>query len=188
VTAKSKSKAPEKSAKRKVPRKMTRQRLKNIAVFHLQRYSTTAANLKRVLMRRIDKSLREHEGDRREMAGWADEVVAGLVAAGALNDARYAEGRAAVLRGMGRSAAKVRARLAAKGVSHKDITKALADTARTADGEDADLVAARDYAARRRLGAWRQEQTPDTRKKDMATLGRAGFSYAVAKTVMDEEA
>src|SRR5256885_1519960 len=80
-----------------VPRKMSRERLANIARYHLERFSTTAAHLRQVLMRRTDRAIRAHGGDRMEMAGWIDELIARLLASGALDDARYAAAKAADL-------------------------------------------------------------------------------------------
>src|SRR4051812_48702721 len=52
--------------KRQPPRKMTRERVFNIARFHVERFSTTTGNLRAVLMRRADRALRVHGGDRAE--------------------------------------------------------------------------------------------------------------------------
>ena len=50
------------------------------------------------------------------------------------------------------------------------------------------LAAARRTARRRRLGPWRgEDQRAARREKDLAALARAGFSYSVAKTVIDGE-
>ena len=79
--------------------------------------------------------------------------------------------------------------MSAKGVGRDLIAAALTSTAITATGDDATLKAALAYARRRRLGPF-GTQTGDAaakRKqlsKDLAALGRAGFSYDVAKRVM----
>ena len=96
---------------------MSRQRLGNIARYHLERFSTTAAHLRQVLMRRIDRAIRTHGGDRAEMAGWVEELIGQLVASGAINDTRYAAAKAASLRRKGRAPARIRAVLRAKGVA-----------------------------------------------------------------------
>ena len=74
-----------------------------------------------------------------------DEVVAQLVKIGAVDDARYAAGRAAALRRLGKGPGKIRALLAAKGVDQSLVDEALADTAITASGSDAALEAARQW-------------------------------------------
>ncbi|MCA9558512.1 MAG: RecX family transcriptional regulator, partial [Myxococcales bacterium] len=57
-----------------------------------------------------------------------------------------------------------------------------------AEVEDPDLAAAARYARRRRLGPFRPaEARAERREKDLAALGRAGFSYAIARRVIDAE-
>src|SRR4051812_21190822 len=108
---------PGSKPKRKTaPRKMSRRRLENIARFHLERFSTTVVNLRRVLMRRIDRAIRAHGGERGVMAGWVEEILTHLVTSGALDDSRYAAAKAASLKHKGKSGARIRLALRAKGV------------------------------------------------------------------------
>ncbi len=167
---------------------MTERRLANIAQFHVERFATTAGNLKRVLLRRAERALRVHGGDRKEMAAWAEAAVARLVKNGAIDDRRYAMDRAAALRRLGKGPEKIRSLLMAKGVDRALITEALHAAAGTEGGADAALVAAIAYAKRRKLGPFgAQDGDKDARRKkadkDLAALGRAGFSYAIAKRI-----
>ncbi len=181
-----------KAPARKAPRKMTQTRLENIAIYYLQRYASSAENLRRVLLRRADKALHVHGGDREEIRQWIDDLVKRMIRSDVLNDLRYALGRATALRRLGRAPAKIRAQLAAKGVSRSIIDDVLAETALTDTGEDAALEAALAYARRRRLGPFSEK--PDTHdeirvqnKKHLAALARAGFTYDVARRVMEFE-
>ena len=181
-----------KAPARKAPRKMTQTRLENIAIYYLQRYASSAENLRRVLLRRADKALHVHGGDREEIRQWIDDLVKRMIRSDVLNDLRYALGRATALRRLGRAPAKIRAQLAAKGVSRSIIDDVLAETAVTDTGEDAALEAALAYARRRRLGPFSEK--PDTHdeiraqnKKHLAALARAGFTYDVARRVMEFE-
>ncbi len=186
---------PPASARQKaVPRKMTRKRLTNIATYHLERFSTTAARLRQVLMRRIDRSIRVHGGDRDEMVAWVDELILQLTASGALDDARYAAAKAANLRRRGKAPARIRAALRAKGVSAADAAAATSGDLHPAD-EDAALGAALAYAKRRKLGPFRpKERLPGERRerlarlqKDLAAMVRAGFAYDIARRVFATE-
>jgi regulatory protein len=69
--------------------------------------------------------------------------------------------------------------LRAKGVSR--------DTIEAAIGETIDeLEQARRFVARKRLGSLRRGgMTPESRRKDLASLARAGFAYAVASRALD---
>ncbi len=168
---------------------MTLPRLHNIARFYVERYAATAAHVRRVLLRRVARAARAHDLEMAALRPWVDEVVAALVKSGAVDDARYAAARARSLRRLGRSPAKIRAHLAAKGVAPALVKAVLAETAETADGGDAALAAAIAYAQRRRLGPFRAfagdaKARRARMTKDLAALARAGFSYDVARQVM----
>jgi regulatory protein len=123
------------------------------------------------------------------VAGWVEAAVARLVKSGAVDDRRYALDRAASLRRLGKSPGKIRALLTAKGVDRALVAEALEATSETDAGGDAALAAAIAYARRRRLGPFGvQDGDKDARRKkavkDLSALGRAGFSYAIAKRIV----
>jgi regulatory protein len=171
---------------RKLPRRMTKDRLRNIALYHLERFSTSAENLRRVLLRRTLKAAQHHETDLREAKAWIDEIVDGLVRANAIDDSRYADGKTLTMLRRGQSSRKVRAYLASKGVNASTINAAL--SAATESLGDADLEAAQAYALRRRFGPFRtQEASAETKQKELAALGRAGFRYDIARKIVEAE-
>jgi regulatory protein len=106
-----------------------------------------------------------------------------------LDDAAFARVRALRLHGRGKSVRAIRAELTQKGVAEMEIGAALAALAEeTPEDSPPDLEAAKRTAKRRRLGPWRPEdQRFERREKDLAALARAGFSYSVAKQVIDGE-
>ncbi len=176
-------------ARKPGPKPMTQRRMENIAKFHVERFATTASQLKRVLMRRAERAARIHGGDRSEFAAWAEAIVVRMVRTGVVNDARYAADRTASLRRLGKSPGKIRNLLRAKGVDRKLIDDVLADTAVTVTGDDAALEAALAYARRRRLGPFgEQSEDADMKRKkatkDLSALARAGFSYDIAKRIV----
>ena len=62
--------------KRKPQRKITKQRLKNIALYYLERFETSVDNLKNVLKRRVDKYAYENpDYDKSEAYEWINELV-----------------------------------------------------------------------------------------------------------------
>ena len=179
-----------KSFVRKIPRALTRKRLENIAVYYLKRYASSCENLRRVLFRRADKAILVHGGDREEIKLWIEDIIDRMVRSNFLNDARYALDRTTTLRRTGRAPAKIRAQLTAKGVNRNIIDDVLAETAVTANGEDATLKAAMAYARRRRLGPFSekpsaQDGVQKQNKKHLAILARAGFTYDIACQIID---
>jgi regulatory protein len=163
--------------------------LQEAALDYLARYAATEAGLRRVLERRIDRwALKAAaENDRDSIAGSVEvakravpEIVARLVAAGAVSDTAFAASRARNLVRAGRSHRAVVAHLAAKGVG--------TDTARAAlpDDADSELAAALALARRRRIGPFRAGGAPDAsgRQRELAVLARAGFPQDVARQAL----
>lgn len=187
---------PEKTGRkaRGTPRKMTRERVFNIARFHMERFSCSADHLKRVLTRRVDRALRAHGGDRAAALGWVEEAVQSLQRAGVLDDAKFALALATALRRKGRTPARIRMALLAKGVPRDRIAAALRESAGPGDEDDA-YAGALAYIRRRRLGPFRPKDRakPDPgearrlAQKDLAAVVRAGFSLDVARRVLAAE-
>lgn len=146
---------------------------------YLERYAAPAAQLHRVLARKIEASCRHHGEEAARYAELLDDVVARCVAAGLVDDRRFAEGRAATLRRRGGSARMVSAKLMAKGVG-RELAREMAE----ADPEG-ELLAARTLARRKRLGPWSRDNSGERREKDVAVLLRAGFPFAVARAALD---
>ncbi len=178
----------------KAPR-VTRAALERAAIHHLQRYPCSSEQLRRVLRRRLQRAERRSapgEGpDRDEVLADIESLVARLADRGALDDRRLAEALAADwLRG-GTSPAMIRSRLRCKGIGPELAAGAAAwamDQARD-QGADPELAAAAAYARRRRLGPFRPDrsQRDERRQKDLASLGRRGFAYDVARRVIDAD-
>ena len=170
--------------KRRLPKPVTAARLEKAALAHIDRYATSAANLRQVLLRRVERSVRLHDTDRAEATGWVDAIIAKLLERQLLDDAAYARARANSLHHSGASRRKIAAMLQRKGVARSDIAAALA--ALEAEYDDSELVAAYNYARRRRLGPYRAPEARDGRReRDLAALARAGFGFDIARRVVD---
>ncbi|HUA78024.1 MAG TPA: RecX family transcriptional regulator [Acetobacteraceae bacterium] len=151
------------------------------ALAHLSRYAATRAGLERVLFRRIARWARQAEGEPDVVAAaraTAREVVERLVAAGAVDDASFAAARARRLARTGSSRARIAANLARHGVTGAALAAAL-----PAD----ELLAALALVRRRRLGPYRAETDradPETARRELAALARAGFPHAIARAAL----
>jgi regulatory protein len=172
-------------SERHLPRKATAQSLRNAALFYLQRYATSAENLRRVLMRRVERAAVAHGSDVREGVEFVNEIIIRYRETGLLDDLVYAKAQTQSLRRRGHSLRMIQARLQAKGVAHEHIELALTELELTVT--DADLSAAVIIARRRRLGPWRLSDRVDRRMRDLATLAKRGFSYTISKQVIDAE-
>jgi regulatory protein len=128
-------------------------------------------------------------GDREEGAALIAAIIARYREAGLLNDAAFAEARARSLFERGQPLRAIRLKLAQKGVGTAEIESALAALAEDEGDGNAralDREAALRLARRRRLGPWRDPaRRKDMRERDLAALARAGFSYGIAREVID---
>lgn len=173
---------------RRPPRRVTPDHLERAALHYLERFASSSENLRRVLMRKVDRSVQAHGTDREQAAGWVEALVERYRGAGLLNDDDYARLRAESLHRRGASTRAIREKLAAKGVDRDTADAALGGLREELDG-DLDLAAAMALAKRRRLGPFRPaEARAAHREKDLAALGRAGFAYEIARRVVDAEA
>ena len=176
----------ETTRKRRGPRKATPKSIENAALAYLGRFATSGENLRRVLMRKVERSARAHGTDRAEGAAAVDAVVARFTRSGLLDDLTYAEGRALALYRRGASARAIRYKLRQKGVAGGLVEEALARLAR--ESPEPELAAALRLAQRRRLGPYRAAAArPAMREKDLAAMARAGFDYAMARRVIEAE-
>jgi regulatory protein len=166
------------------PRRLTPEALERAALAYLERYSASADSLRRVLLRRVERSHRVHGTDRNEGAAWVESLVQRYRDAGVIDDRRFAEFRAASLRRQGRSRRAIAEALALKGVDRDLANAALA--AADANTPEPELAAALAYARRRRLGPFRPVKLRAAKRDlDLAALGRAGFSYDVARRIVE---
>ena len=136
-------------------------------------------------MRTVDLSLAHHGGEAAEAADCVDAVIARLAGLGYLDDGAYAETKARALHRRGGSLRTIRATLSAKGVDGETAAGALDSLAETT--ADPDRAAAIALARRRRLGPFRPDpaKRAESRLKDLAALGRAGFAWEICRAVID---
>lgn len=173
----------------KTPKKVTASWLHNSGLYYLQRFSASTAHFRTVMMRKIDLSCRTHtDQNRDDCTRMLDDMIADFVRQGLLNDRAYAETAILSLRRRGLSRRAIMTRLQAKGMDTETLATLL-DQQDTEDGrstaEDGDLHAALRLARRRRIGPYTTVDKEIDRDKAIATLGRAGFTYGIARAVVD---
>jgi len=168
------------------PKPVTPESLERSALRYLERFATSTDNFRRVLMRTVDTASRANpDMDREQAAGWVESLIRRYTGAGLLNDAAYAEMKAGSLHRRGASTRAIREKLAAKGIDRGHVDHALDGLDADTDGP-LDRAAALALARRRRLGPFRApDKRAAFRDKDLAALGRAGFDYATARSVID---
>ncbi len=158
--------------------------LENWALGYLERFASSAENLRRVLRRRVRRRTSDTETVQRA-AALIDELVERYRKSGIIDDAAYAAARARGRLARGEPLRRIAAGLAAKGVAAEDRAAALDALRETAP--DPDLAAACAFARRRRLGPYRRgpahHKTAD-RNRDLGSFARAGFGQREAEAVL----
>ena len=149
----------------RVPKKITRIRLQNIALYYLQRFDTSVHKLREVLLKRVSEYARYDKNfDCREANGWIEELLAKFESCHYLDDRRFAEN-------------KIRGYLAAGKPRRYIENEAEYDPRETA----------LNFARKKKLGGFREdaEKRREMRQKDMGTMVRAGFDYDLVLTILD---
>lgn len=160
------------------PRPVSATYLRNSALHYVSQRAASVAMVRQILERRAKKRLAVRTLEPATEA-LIEAAVAELAALGLVDDARFAGGRAATLAGKGLARSRIAQGLRSKGVSRETIEAAVGD-------DIDDLEQARRFVARKRLGPLRRGgMTPESRRKDLASLARAGFAYSVANRALD---
>ena len=166
------------------PKPVTAEALEASALFYLERFASSSANLRRVLMRRVRRSAELPGTDAEAGKRLVDALIERFLRTGLLDDRAYAEAKSASLHRRGASSRAIAARLADKGVERTLIETVLRDP----DDETrpgGDLAAAAALVRRRRLGPYRDPAAREQyRQKDLGALARAGFGQALAQRVL----
>lgn len=176
------------SVSKSAGKKVSEDYLERAALHYLGRYSSTAANLKAVLARKVRRRNPENEPPSSEQAGWIDNVAEKCVRLGYVDDAVYARQRLESLQRRGKPLRAIAQDLRHKGVPDDILSPILAEM-REDEGTDPDLAAAAAYVRRRRFGVFRRVTCADEiearLEKEKAAMMRAGFPYRLVAEVLE---
>lgn len=167
--------------KKKVLRKITKLRIKNIGLYYLKRFESSVENLRQVLRRRVnDYAYQNPEWDKEQGYVWIEEVLAEFEGYGYLNDERYAEIKIRGYLAAGKPDRYILNKMKEKGVAEDVVLRLL-------EAQEYDVFdMALKLAKKKKIGPFRAEA--DRREfwqKDAAKLVAAGFEYEVVKQVLD---
>lgn len=160
-------------------KKITHQRLYNITLYYLSRYDSCSAKVRDMLKRRILKDVQAGADMPSEVNQWIDAIIQRVQELGYLDDRCYVQNQVRIMSNAGKSARFMTMKFTQMGIDADLIDEAL-DAA-----EDDDLARAKQLVKRKKLG-WLRPQSVrvDYYKKDLAALGRAGFSYETARQAL----
>lgn len=160
--------------------------LKDLALGYVTRFPGSVAHVRRYLEKKRGEAIAAGETTDAASRTWPDGVIATLIRVMLLDDRAYAESRARTLHRRGRALRVIERDLRQRGLGPED-ARAAVEALEEAEPQP-DLAAAIRHARRRRLGPWAEASTRrDKRQKHLAALARQGFSFEVAKRVVDAE-
>lgn len=186
-----------KNKKPRPPKKITENYLHNSGLYYLQRFASSSANLKDVMMRKVWKSCNYHKDqDKDECEALVDKTVAKFQELQLLDDAAYTRGVVTSLRRRGLSKRAILTKMKAKGISNEDTLYALEkyETENLRNPDEAELIAALTLARKKRLGPFArqdrlqnldEEALKKETEKTMEKLARSGFTYNTVRRVFD---
>ena len=173
---------PSRGRRRRLPG--TEDELADLALRYLERFPTTAKRLGDFLRGKIQDAVAEGACDPVVARPWVDAVVARMIRARVLDDGQWAASRARVLHRRGRPRQVIARDLGSHGLASGVVAEALALLEE--EEPEGDLAAAQALARRRRLGPWAPpEERRAKRERHLAALARAGFSFDLARRVID---
>ena len=161
--------------------------LKSAGIRYLGRFSASEQHFRYTMLQKIRNAESRESDDPAVHQQWIEAAVKLAQEYGFLDDQKYANALASSLkrRGLAKSAARQKLRQKRVGASHID--EALKQSYMQTDEMqiDPNLYAATRAAKKKRLGPWGPENIDyPTLQKQLAKLARRGFSYGIAKQVL----
>ena len=105
-------------------KKITPERLKNIALFYLERYDASSEKLRFVLKRRVKKAALEQPVPP-QTSSWIEQTVSEMKRLGYINDKRFAENLVRRYSEAGKSPSFIRSKLKLSGIDEMTISDML---------------------------------------------------------------
>lgn len=163
-------------------KKITHQRLYNITLYYLSRYDSCSSKVREMLKRRILKDVQVGAAVPHEANEWIEEIIKRVQELGYIDDRRYVQNQVRSMSNAGKSARFMIMKLLQNGID-SDLIDEVLNAA-----ESDDLSRAKLLVKRKKLGYLRPENIrADFYKKDLATLGRSGFSYEISRRALTGE-
>lgn len=175
----------------KKPKKITESYLHNYGFFYLERFSSSKNNFINVLKRRAQLSCRAHPEQSLEQCYAMIKAVADkFEQSGLLNDTVYTESKINSLKRRGFSEKKIHQTLSQKGLSNSLIQSKIDSYNQDHNFQetlDSELASALIFAQKKKLGPYSNPLKLNDPQKAMAAFARAGYSYQIAKKIIETE-
>ena len=164
---------------RKIPKKITET--------SLQRLALSPGHFHAVMKRKIDRSCRYHaDQDRAACLAMLERMIVKFQGLGLLDDETYTQAAVASLRRRGLSERAILTRMQAKNVPAENVRAALRryNAENSMKDDESEMAAALRLAKKKRVGPYAGDK-PYDRNKALAVFARAGFSFEIARKILD---
>lgn len=163
------------SSKNNAVKPITYRRLYNVTLYYLSRFDASAGKVRDMLKRKILRTKMKGGTVPSEADEWIEQIILRMQELQYIDDARYGENQVRQLSAQGKSTRFIAMKLAAAGLD-TDMIQTLIETAPSDE-----MNRAMRLVQRKKMGYLRSEsERTEYYKKDLAALGRAGFSYETA--------
>tara|TARA_B100001778_G_C18600776_1_gene637117 strand:- start:2747 stop:3352 length:606 start_codon:yes stop_codon:yes gene_type:complete len=165
---------------------ITQNNIENMGLYYLERFSTTKAHFKKVMIEKIKRRCKRQEIEFvAEFIKLLDTVADKFETLGYLNDIAYTESIVRMGYQSGKSSRKITAKLLSKGIENDFIARALTNyTTKDNTPANPDLHAGVIYMRKKKLGCFDNDNKITT-DKALQRLAYAGFSYDIAKRLLE---
>ncbi len=160
---------------------VTQRRLYNITLFYLTKFDASSEKVRQMLRRRLYKASLAEEPVPTQANEWIEEIIQKMTDLGYINDNRYAENQTRQLSLQGKSESFIINKLRQDGISPEQTRHLLENR------EEDDFTRAVIWLKRHKKGPFRSKDNDSFYTKDLAALGRAGFSYETACAALKSE-
>jgi regulatory protein len=156
--------------------------LEERALRYAARWEASAAGVAQLLERKILERCERTDESPDVALEMIPALVSRLIERGYVDDRRFATGALERARRQGASTARIRARLASKGISESLIEELL-----TEEAPEIEIESAWKLARRRRLGPYCEEpaERRASRDRHLGVLSRLGFEHEIALQIVD---
>ncbi len=186
-----------KKKEKRPPKKITPTYLHNSGIYYLERFVASKSHFISVMTRKVKRSCMHHKDQVfDDCVKMVHDTADKFEEMGLLNDALYTNGMVTSLRRRGMSRNAIIQKMRVKGIDRIRTIEALErlDEEQYDNDKDAEICAALRLARKKKMGPFKvsderidvvSEAMMKEQKKHLARFARAGFSYQIAKTILD---
>ncbi|MGQ0527074.1 MAG: regulatory protein RecX [Alphaproteobacteria bacterium] len=170
--------------KKRAAQKISADYLHNTGLYYLQRFSASRRHFESVMMRKVDKSLREHpDQDAQPCAALVRQLADTFERSGLLDDLAYTRAMVKSLRARGKSKRFITDKLRHRGLKEDMVTANITDHDQSVYEGEGDFFSALIFARKKKIGPFSQTENADP-QKIMAQMAQAGFSYDILQKIL----